>query len=232
MSHQNNPNNQNQAMQYYCLNLNLSLCWKFLNTLRAELYSCKTQLKLCQKINMWAKTHKRTLPIPPESYLICHCNQSSHGHQHSKGCCHSQRLHWCEDFGCKEDFMWESKSPGGGVLIDYFVSINAVHLRFSKTIQLCISLLTIWLPKNEWWELTLHFIPWFKPWNVNFPSLSRFCFCQTPLQLESPNSTSVGRSRIWLCFHVSQEEEQAQQMFKLRGGVIIKKRENFGVFPK
>ena len=30
--------------------------------------------------------------------------------------------------------------------------------------------------------------------------------CQTPFRLESPNSTSVGRSRSWLCFPTEEEE--------------------------
>ena len=32
-------------------------------------------------------------------------------------------------------------------------------------------------------------------------------YCQTPLQLENPNSTSVGWSRSWLCFPTGRKEE-------------------------
>ena len=35
-------------------------------------------------------------------------------------------------------------------------------------------------------------------WDIHY-------FCQTPLWLENPNSTSVEQSRCWLCFCMSQE---------------------------
>ena len=54
----------------------------------------------------------------------------------------------------------------------------------------------------------LNEIYWHK-WGLDIRVCEAFCvaiFCQTPLRLENPNSTSVGWSRSWLCFPTGRKE--------------------------
>ena len=78
-----------------------------------------------------------------------------------------------------------------------FIVLICVLFRFALfKLVLCM----IYILAFDWSCKTSHLHFWSELCHVMLKRRILLCFCQTPLRLENPNSTSVGWSRSWLCF--------------------------------